>query len=181
MTVVPTHMSRRVGHVSHRPQAHLRERDQQTGVTEASPVPAKQPMRYEIGFVVRFDHRMVVDNGAAGPTADDVIAGHGSLWDKAGAEIGRFDANTRLTETLEDGDRRLLFVTYTFGKGEDSIVILGTGTYTGTHGLMNQQATNIFSIAGGTGAFLAAGGQCGITRLDKINYNVKCTAFVPGY
>lgn len=144
-------------------------------------LPERPPIQYDVDFIARFDHRIVVDNGGSGPTADDVIAGHGSLWDKASAAIGRFDANTRLTQSLEDGDRRLLFVTYTFGEGQDTIVILGTGVYTGMHGLLNKQATNTFSIVGGTGRFLAAGGQCGITRLDEINYNVTCTAFVPDY
>ncbi len=159
--------------------AHAAE--QESYITRADKAPELQPMIYELDFIARFDHRIVVDTGTGGPSADDVIAGHGSLWDKKSARIGRFDANTRLTETLENGDRRVLFVTYTFGDGQDSIVILGTGTYTGAHGLMNQQATNIFSVSGGTGKFLAAGGQCGITRLDQINYNVKCKALVPGY
>jgi hypothetical protein len=145
-------------------------------IISSSKVPQLNPIKYEIAFVSRFDNRIVVDSGAPGPSVDDVIAGSGTLWDKKGVQIGRFDANTRVSEKLKDGDKRLLFVNYSFGDGQDSIVILGVGTYAGTLGLMNQQVTNTFSIVGGTGKFLAAGGQCQITRIDQINYQLSCTA-----
>jgi hypothetical protein len=146
-------------------------------IISSSKVPQLNPIKYEIAFVSRFDNRIVVDSGTPGPSVDDVIAGSGTLWDKKGVQIGRFDANTRVSERLNAGDKRLLFVNYSFGDGQDSIVILGVGTYTGTLGLMNQQVTNTFSIVGGTGKFLAAGGQCQITRIDQINYQLSCTAF----
>ena len=146
-------------------------------IISSSKVPQLNPIKYEIAFVSRFDNRIVVDSGTPGPSVDDVIAGSGTLWDKKGVQIGRFDANTRVSERLNAGDKRLLFVNYSFGDGQDSIVILGVGTYTGTLGLMNQQITNTFSIVGGTGKFLAAGGQCQITRIDHINYQLSCTAF----
>lgn len=152
-------------------------KDQPSYIIGFGSVPERKPIKYEVAFVARFDNRIVVDSGALGPSVDDVIAGSGSLWDKKGVQIGRFDANTRVSERLSDGDKRLLFVNYSFGDGQDSIVILGVGTYTGTLGLMNQQVTNIFAIVGGTGKFLAAGGQCQITRIDSINYQLSCTAF----
>lgn len=155
--------------------------DQPSYVSEVGRAPQRDPIRYQLSFVSRFDNRIVVDTGESGTSVDDTIAGNGTLWDKNGVKIGRFDANTRVSERLKDGDRRLLWVTYTFGEGQDSIVILGTGLYTGKLGLMNQQLTNNFSIVGGTGKFLAAGGQCGITRIDQINYNLACTALVPDY
>jgi hypothetical protein len=152
-------------------------KDQPSYIISSSKVPKLNPIKYEIAFVSRFDNRIVVDSGAPGPSVDDVIAGSGTLWDKKGVQIGRFDANTRVSERLKDGDKRLLFVNYSFGDGQDSIVILGVGTYAGTLGLMNKQVTNIFSIVGGTGKFLAAGGQCQITRIDHTNYQLSCTAF----
>ena len=152
-------------------------KDQPSYIIGFGSVPERKPIKYEIAFVARFDNRIVVDSGALGPSVDDVIAGSGSLWDKKGVQIGRFDANTRVSERLSDGDKRLLFVNYSFGDGQDSIVILGVGTYTGTLGLMNQQVTNTFAIVGGTGKFLAAGGQCQIKRIDRINYQLLCTAF----
>lgn len=155
--------------------------DQPSYVSGFSKVPVSAPIRYQISFVARFDDRIVVDTGASGPSVDDTVAGNGTLWDKESVNVGRFDANTRVSERLKDGDRRLLWVTYTFGDGQDSIVILGTGLYTGKLGLLDQQVTNKFSIVGGTGKFLAAGGQCEITRADLIDYNVTCTAFVPDY
>ena len=155
--------------------------DQPSYVNGVSKVPQREPLKYEIAFVARFDNRIVVDSGVPGPSADDSIVGSGSLWDKESVNIGRFDANTRVSERLEDGDRRLLWVTYTFGDGQDSIVILGTGIYGAKLGLLNQQVTNRFSIVGGTGKFLAAGGQCEIKRLEGMDYNVTCEAFVPGY
>ena len=155
--------------------------DQPSYVIGVSDVPARQPVKYEVAFVARFDNRIVVDIGVSGPSVDDSIVGSGTLWDKKSANVGRFDANTRVSERLKDGDRRLLWVTYTFGDGRDSLVILGTGIYTGNLGLLNQQVTNNFSIVGGTGKFLAAGGQCGITRVDRIDYSVECVAFVPEY
>ena len=103
--------------------------DQPSYVNGVSKVPQREPVKYEIAFVARFDNRIVVDSGVPGPSADDSIVGSGSLWDKESVKIGRFDANTRVSERLEDGDRRLLWVTYTFGDGQDSIVILGTGIY----------------------------------------------------
>jgi hypothetical protein len=155
--------------------------DQPSYVSDVMRVPQREPIRYQLSFVARFDERIVVDTGESGASVDDTVAGNGTLWDKESVQIGRFDANTRVSDTLKDGDRRLLWVTYTFGEGQDSIVILGAGVYAGKLGLMNQQVTNNFSIVGGTGKFLAAGGQCGITRMDQINYNLSCTAFVPDY
>ena len=152
-------------------------KDQPSYIISSSRVPQLNPIKYEIAFVSRFDNRIIVDLGEPGPSVDDVIAGSGTLWDKKGVQIGRFDANTRVSERLNDGDKRLLFVNYSFGDGQDSIVILGVGTYTGTLGLMNQQITNTFSIVGGTGKFLAAGDQCQIKRIDRINYQLLCTAF----
>lgn len=155
--------------------------DQPSYIISLSKVPERQPIKYEISFIARFANRVVVDTGTLGPSVDDVIAGSGTLWDKGGVEIGRFDANTRITEKLNDGDRRLLFVTYTFGEGQNSIVILGVGSYTGKHGLLYQQVTNNFAIVGGTGKFMAASGQCQITRVDHIDYSVTCKAFAPDY
>lgn len=151
-------------------------KDQPSYIISSSSIRQLNPIKYEIAFVARFDNRIIVDLGEPGPSVDDVIAGSGTLWDKRGAQIGRFDANTRVSERLNDGDKRLLFVNYSFGDGQDSIVILGVGSYSGTLGLMNQQVTNTFSIVGGTGKFLAAGGQCQITRIDRINYQLSCTA-----
>lgn len=151
--------------------------DQSSYIISSSRVPQLNPIKYEIAFVSRFDNRIIVDLGDPGPSVDDVVAGSGTLWDKKGIQIGRFDANTRVSERLKDGDKRLLYVNYSFGDGQDSIVILGVGTYAGTLGLMNKQVTNIFSIVGGTGKFLAAGGQCKITRIDHTNYQLSCTAF----
>jgi hypothetical protein len=156
-------------------------KDQPSYIIGLSHVPERKPIKYEIAFVSRFDNRIVVDSGEVGPSVDDVIGGSGTLWDREGVKIGRFDANTRLSERLNDGDRRLLFVTYSFGDNQNSIVILGLGTYTGNLGLLNQQVTNTFSIVGGTGKFLAAGGQCQIMRIDQTDYKVTCTAFVPDY
>lgn len=110
-----------------------------------------------------------------------LIAGSGTLWDKGKMKVGRFDANTRITEKLNQGDRRLLFVTYTFDEGHHSIVILGVGSYFGEHGLLNRQITNNFAIVGGTGKFMAATGQCQIVRIDQIDYSVTCRAFAPDY
>ena len=155
--------------------------DQPSYVNGVSKVPLREPVKYEIAFVARFDNRIVVDSGVPGPSADDSIVGSGSLWDKESVNIGRFDANTRVSERLEDGDRRLLWVSYTFGDGQDSIVILGTGIYGAKLGLLNQQVTNRFSIVGGIGKFLAAGGQCEIKRLEGMDYNVTCEVFVHGY
>ena len=155
--------------------------DQPSYVNEVSKVPQREPLKYEIAFVARFDNRIVVDTGVSGPSADDSIVGSGSLWDKESVKIGRFDANTRVSERLEDGDRRLLWVTYTFGDGQDSIVILGTGIYGAKLGLLNQQVTNRFSVVGGTGKFLAAGGQCEIKRIEGIDYKVTCKVFAPDY
>ena len=98
-------------------------------IISSSKVPQLNPIKYEIAFVSRFDNRIVVDSGTPGPSVDDVIAGSGTLWDKKGVQIGRFDANTRVSERLNAGDKRLLFVNYSFGDGQDSIVILGVGTY----------------------------------------------------
>ncbi len=151
-------------------------KDQPSYIISSSSIRQLNPIKYEIAFVARFDNRIIVDLGEPGPSVDDVIAGSGTLWDKRGTQIGRFDANTRISERLNDGDKRLLFVNYSFGDGQDSIVILGVGSYSGTLGLMNQQVTNTFSIVGGTGKFLAAGGQCQITRIDRINYQLSCTA-----
>lgn len=155
--------------------------NQPSYIISLSKVPERQPIKYEISFVARFDKRVVVDTGTLGPSVDDVVAGSGTLWDKGGVEIGRFDANTRITERLNDGDRRLLFVTYTFGEGQNSIVILGVGTYAGKHGLLNQQIINNFAIVGGTGKFMAASGECQIARVDQIDYSVTCKAIAPDY
>ncbi|WP_395663506.1 hypothetical protein [Aestuariivirga sp.] len=76
---------------------------------------------------------------------------------------------------------RIYLITYTFGDGQDSIVILGTGIYGAKLGLLNQQVTNRFSIVGGIGKFLAAGGQCEIKQLEGMDYNVTCEVFVHGY
>ena len=150
-------------------------------ITGVSSLPEREPIKYEISFEARFDNRIVIDSTSKGPSVDDVIAGSGSLWDKGGVKIGRFDANTRVSEWSNDGDRRMLFVNYAFGDSQHSIVILGVGTYAGKLGLLNKQAVNKFSIVGGTGKFIAAGGQCEIVRADNIDYMVTCTAFVPDF
>ncbi|WP_395685173.1 hypothetical protein [Aestuariivirga sp.] len=155
--------------------------DQPSYVNEVSKVPEREPVKYGLAFVARFYNRVVLDEGLQGPSEDDAIVGSGSLWDKKSVKIGRFDANTRVSEESEDGDRRLLWVTYSFGDGQDSIVILGTGIYGSKLGLLNQQVTNRFSIVGGTGKFLAAGGQCEIRRLEGMDYDVTCIVFVPDY
>jgi hypothetical protein len=156
-------------------------KDQPSYITGSSNATQRQLIKYEIAFVARFDNRIVVDSGEVGPSVDDVIAGSGTLLDKGGVTIGRFDANTRVSERMNDGDRRLLFVTYSFGDGQNSLVILGVGTYRGKHGLLHQEVKNNFSIVGGTGKFMASGGQCQIARIDQIDYQVTCTAFVPDY
>ncbi len=155
--------------------------DKPSYIISLSSVPERPPIKYEISFIARFDNRVVLDTGTVGPSVDDVIAGSGTLWDKENVKVGRFDANTRITEKSNDGDKRLLFVTYTFGEGHNSIVILGVGSYSGNHGLLHQQVINNFAIVGGTGKFMAATGQCQITRVDQIDYRVTCKAFAPDY
>ena len=56
--------------------------DQSSYVNRVSKVPQREPVKYEIAFVARFDNRIVVDSGVPGPSADDSIVGSGSLWDK---------------------------------------------------------------------------------------------------
>jgi hypothetical protein len=136
--------------------------------------------RMEVTFKSKFERRVVEDGATPGPSGNDAIYGHGKLWDLTGETIGRFDASTRLTEVMEDGEMRMGTAVYKFGDGENSFVIIGSGKFANNFGadhVGNPKFT--YAITGGTGEFLGASGKCDVTRVDKTDYDVACKVLVP--
>jgi|GEM_PF-2286998 len=154
------------------------------GYSVSSPVPASFTwMNVEVAFKARFVKRVVTDLGAAGPSTgsadDDRIDGYGDLRDMKGNVIGRFDVSSRVTETRSDSETRYVNADYAFGDGTDSFVISGARRYLPDFGLVKQGLTNVFPVAGGTGAYASASGQCSVLRTDLTEYNVTCALLVP--
>lgn len=136
--------------------------------------------RMELAFKSKFEQRVVEDGATDGPSSDDTIYGHGRLWDKAGETIGRFDASTRLTEVMADGEMRMGTAVYRFGDGENSLVIIGSGKFASNFGTEHVGSTKFtYAITGGTGEFLGASGKCDVTRVNNSDFDVACTVLVP--
>ncbi len=135
--------------------------------------------KMELAFTSRFERRVVSDTETPGPSNNDSVYGHGKMWDQTGVEIGRFDANTRLTEVVDGGEMRMVIANYSFGDGQDSIVIVGSGKFDNDFGTLVEKVSRSYAVTGGTGRFIGATGQCDVMRVGQTDYNVACTVLIP--
>lgn len=101
------------------------------------------------------------------------------MWDQTGAEIGRFDTNTRLTEVVEGGEIRKVIANYSSGSGQDFIVIVASGKFDNDFESPKERASRSYAVAGGTGKCIGATGPCDVMRVGQTDYNVPCKVLIP--
>lgn len=129
----------------------------------------------ELTFQSAFKDRQAEITGSAGTNMASTVAGHGTLTDEAGKQIGTFNVTSIVTRESPKSENRLVSAEYGFGDGTDSILIAGSEEFATPTGLPFLKRPLHYAVTGGTGAYAGASGECLVHRTAGNKFTTTCT------